>query len=525
MFNAINPYNPFQNPWGVATKARDNIPQEYIQRGLVLGQKNNPTTTPTGPYAHGNGGLFSVAGQQPQVFSAMMLPLQGVVNDIPLMWQGLGQEYDGPPEFGGLSSPLHTYITGVTAGGLDNIANQPTVACNPGPSGGLLKACTVTMPFGKYRAAFDLNLEKVSMLRDRADPTYLQLMNAAPPSTQLVPSPLGAQGNSNILINEFAKRAYTTAVSWQRLLANRIFSGNPANSAGSDNWQDIEGFDLQINQGNKIDFMTKNVCTSLDSDLKNFASRVVNTGTNGQSCYINLDMLYRYVWWNATRQGLMPVTWKFWMHPNLFDELCKLWPVEQFTEALIAMGAFANGRVTITGGETLEVRDAMRKGSYLPIRGVPIEVVQDDTITETNVTNNAALLAGQYASDVYLVPYTVLGGMPVTYIQPFNQDNSILQSIVTQGRLLRTFTTDGGIFRWYVFEKGPCVQWDVMAMFRARCHMPQLAGRLQNVGYAPLQHVRSWDPNSAYFTDGGRTNVPQTSYYTDYATSVPVVIQ
>ena len=99
-----------------------------------------------------------------------------------------------------------------------------------------------------------------------------------------------------------------------------------------------------------------------------------------------------------------------------------------------------------------------------------------------------------------------------------------MQNIVAEGRLLRTFTTDGGLFRWYVYEKGPCMQWDIMTMFRVRTHMPQLAGRLQNVGYQPLQHVRDWNPSSVYFTDGGRTNVPQTSYYSDWSTSTPVVI-
>lgn len=516
--------NPFANPFNVLQRAQKmaETNQQWVQ-----GQKNNPTINPSGPFAHGNGGLFSVAGQQPQIFSVMMLPMAGLLDDLPIIRDGLGQEFDGGNQnFGGFSSPLHTYFTGVTSGALDSVANQPVNQCDVGPEGGLLKACTVTMPFGKFRASFSLNLEKIATLRDRADPTYLQLQNMAPAQTNLVPSPLGQAGGSNILLNEFSKRAFTTAVSWKRFLASRIYAGNPTNSAGSDNWQDIEGFDLQINTGNKKDAFTNQICTALDSFLFDYGSRVMSIGTNGASLYQNLDMAYRQVWWNASRQGLLPVTWKWVMHPNAFDEICKIWPVEQFTEALLAISQFSGGRVNIDGSETIRMREAMRNGLFLPIRDQMIPVVLDDTITETNVTNNNKLSAGQYASDIYLVPYTVLGAMPITYIQPFNMDNGIMTSTVADGRLLHTFTSDGGLFRWYVYYKGPCVQWDLVTMFRVRTHMPQLAARIQSVGYAPLSHVRSWDPNSAYFVDGGRTNIPQSSFYVDWSSSTtPTVIK
>lgn len=522
-FAQVNPYNPFQNPFGVAQKSRADIPAGWD--GVVqLGQKNNPTVTPVGPYAHGNGGIFAVSGQQPQVFSAMLLPQAGFIDDLPILYSGLGQEYDGGDQagFGGMSAPLHTYITGVTKGAIETVTNQPTQPCDPGPEGGLVKACTVTMPFGKYRASLSMNLEQIATLRDRADPTYLQLMNMAPGQTNLVPSMINSAGNSGMLISEFTKRCFTLATSWKRFLASRTWIGNPTNSAASNNWKDIVGMDLQINTGNKVDVFTSNVCTALNSDIKDFGSRLVSS--NGAVFYTHIDMLWFYLNWNARRQGLGNCEWTLVMRPELFDEVVKIWPVEQYTEALTAIGAFANGRVNIDGSATIQLRDAMRQGSYLPIRGVPVRVIQDDTVTELDVTNNAKLAAGQYSSDIYFVPRTVLGGMPITYIQPFRQDAGLVEQVVAEGRLTRTFTTDGGLFRWYIYEKGPCLQWDIMTMFRVRTHMPQLAGRLQNVAYAPLQHVRSWNPDSQYFFNGGRTNAPQTSYYTEWSTGTPVVI-
>lgn len=528
----MNPYNPFENPFNVASKNRSNIPLSFRQKGIAgtdaeVGYKNNPQgagVSPSGPYAHGNGGIFSVPGQMPQVFSAMQLPMAGLIDDLPILFEGLGQEFDGGSNgFGGFASPLHTYITGVTSGALDNVSNQPTAQCAIGPEGGLLTACTVSMPYGKYRASMSMNLEQIAQLRDRADPTYLQLMNMSPAQNNLIPSLLGQQGSNSILINEFSKRAFNMAVSWKRLLAGRTFQGNPANSTGSQNWQDIEGIDLQVNVGNHKDFITGALCSALDSYLSDFGSKLITQ--NGAAIYAQIDMAMRSLYWNAQREGLLPCQWKIVMHPNLFDELVKIWPVQEYQEALTAIQGYTNGRVVIDGKETVDLRNAMRQGSYLPVRGVPYEVIQDDTITETNVTNNAALSAGQYASGIYIIPYTVLGGMPITYIQPFNQDNGIVDGVVQQGRLLHTFATDAGLFRWYVYYNGPCVQWDVVTRFRVRTHAPQLAARIQNVGYAPLTHVRSYDPSSTYFAGGGRTNVPQTSFYTDWSTtSTPVVI-
>jgi len=530
-----NPYNPFDNPYNVSRKqARNIVPLSFNSKNwagtdeMLQGQKNNPTgqgAAPVGPYAHGNGGLFSVPGQMPQVFSAMTLPMQGLIDDLPILWEGLGQEFDGGDQgFGGFSSPLHTYITGVTSGNLDNFVNQPTLQCAVGPESGLLKACTVTMPYGKYRGSMSMNLEKIATLRDRADPTYLQLMNMAPQQQNLIPG-LTNQGGSNILLNEFSKRAFTLGVGLKRLFASRTFNGNPTNSAGSDNWQDIEGIDLQINQGNKRDVFSSNVCTALDSYLDDMGSAILNSGSNGSILYQRVDTMVRACWWKASRQGLLPCTWKFVMHPNLFDELVKIWPVQEYTEALTAIGAFSNGRVVIDGKETVDLRNAMRQGSWLPVRGVPYEVIQDDTVTETNVTNNNKLNAGQYASGMYFVPYTVLGSMPITYIQPFNWANGIMDDVVQNGRLLHTFTTDGGLFRWYVSYTGPCVQWDTVCRFRVRTHMPQLAGRVQNVGYQPIAHVTSYDPNSQYFVNGGRITGPtgQQSFYTDWS-STPTII-
>ena len=43
---------------------------------------------------------------------------------------------------------------------------------------------------------------------------------------------------------------------------------------------------------------------------------------------------------------------------------------------------------------------------------------------------------------------------------------------------------------------------------------PHLAGRIDNVMYEPIQHLRDSDPDSDYFMDGGVSyrTAPRTSY-------------
>ena len=84
--------------------------------------------------------------------------------------------------------------------------------------------------------------------------------------------------------------------------------------------------------------------------------------------------------------------------------------------------------------DQINLRDTMRGGSYLLIDGIQVPVIQDDGITEETDADNVNILAGQFASDIYFIPLTIRGGQTVTF-------------------------------------------------------MPQLAGRLQNVRYAPLQHT------------------------------------
>lgn len=479
-----------------------------------IGLKHDPSVNPTGPYGHGNGGLFSRPGADPRIFSTIMLPDAGLLDALPTQFDPMAGQ------FGGFDASLNTVITGVTSGNLDNVANQPTAACDPGPQGGLMKLCTFVSPLGTYSGSFTVDLNKMGHLRDYADNPNQTVMNLAKPDGNMIPAMPG--GMFDVVANEVVRRMYQSFVSFKRMLVSRVWVGNPTNSAGSNNWQDLMGMELIVNAGNKVDYQTAAVCTAANSDIKEFGYRTVDD--NAAALYSHLDMLYYYSLWNARKQQLGTPGYVWVMRPELFDEIAKIWPIAEITEALAALGAVTAGRVNLTGNEILAMRNAIREGQYLPIRGQLVPVILDDTITELDSTTSASLIPGRYASDIYLIPMTVLGGFPVTFAEPYNQANAVVERVVAMGGLTHTWTSDGGQVRWYLSAQRNCLQYSYTTSFRIKMLTTQLAGRLQHVAYEPLQHVRSWNPASPYFFDGGGTSFDAAKYYTAWSTGTQVVI-
>lgn len=485
-------------------------PQPQFQQGA-----KHDAGLPVGPYAFQNGGLFAQPGMEPRIFSAMGIAENGLIDALPV----IRTPVDGG--FGGVTSPLYSTFTGVTAGEAELMANQPTQPCDDGAPGGLVKLCTLTSQFGRFRFQIEpLDLELVGDLFPYAN-TNLSLANPMQVSGFGMPE-MVASNTRDVLRNEFVRRAFAAAYSAKRLFANRLYAGNPSTTTSSNYVKDITGLDIQINSGNKRDVFSNNLCTALDSDIKDFGYDRI--GGDGRDIVRYLDSVFAWLEWNAARQGLNPVEWVIAMRPELFDEMVMIWPIRQYQEALAQIAKFANGSLNIAAGDTIAMRDEMRNGRFLTIRGRRVRVILDEFIPERSPNQTPLLINGQWASDIYIVPLTVRGGIPVTYIQPYDMSNPIAESIVNDGRLMATFTSDGGLFRWYTYEKGGCVSWNFATRWRLLMHTPQLAARIINVGYEPLQHFRSTDPTSTYFADGGRTNSGQAlvKFYTDWNGNTPV---
>jgi hypothetical protein len=65
------------------------------------------------------------------------------------------------------------------------------------------------------------------------------------------------------------------------------------------------------------------------------------------------------------------------------------------------------------------------------------------------------------------------------------------------------FWTDRGRYSWAIDNQLWCYELVVKIEPRVVLRTPQLAGRIDNVLYEPLQHVREPFADSAYFYDGG----------------------
>lgn len=480
-----------------------------------IGQKNDPAGTDVAPYLQGPSGLLNRRDIESPLISAILTPMGGVLDAIPVYNAGTP---DG--QFGGEDGVFDTLITGVTSGAADLFANQPTGECADGPVGGLLKLCKIANTFGRYR----IGVREVSMTRAGRHtavgyPHMLQVLNS-PALQQIFGVTATTPTLQNAIANEWYSRMFESAVSFRRMFSQRIWIGSPANNSGQR--RDIVGLDIHINQNNKVDADQSAICTAANSDIKNFGFSLVGAAARDIAQYIEMAM--DFVLHIADQTGLSPIDGVIVMRPELWREICNVWPVRQYQHALAQINLFTNGRVMVNATDAQAIRNQMIETRLLPIKGRMWRVITDDGISELDVNTAAQLAAGQYASDIYFIPTSVMGGYPVTFFEHFNHNNAqeqVLQNIAGQ----LTFTTDNGLFRWYINFRNGCLNATYEFSPRLRMRTPQIAWRIQNVAYQPLQHFRSPYPASTYFSDGGVTQGdPATPYYSEWSTSSPAAL-
>lgn len=480
--------------------------------GKAVGQKNDPPFSPVGPYLHGPNGLFNRRDRENPVFAAMMTPNMGVADALPVFNGGRFLDNN----FGGTDAAFDSLITGLTAGDLDDFDNQPTAPCEDGPSGGLLKFCTLVNTYGNYKMSTrELEMDRSGRVADMVDAMAVQVANQFPQGIFAMPSETPSLQNA--VNNELAMRIWEMIMSFQRMFAPRVFIGSPANNDGEK--RDIVGLDIHINAGNKIDATFQTVCTAANSDVKNFGNVVVSSQSANLMRYIEMADLY--VTYKARRQGLGTPEYIIAMRPELWFELSQVIPIQKYLQVLGTINGITNGRATVNMNDVYNERNAIRESMQIPVNGRMVRVVLDDTIVETNLGNLGGVPT--YSSTVYGIPLTVLGGVPVTFWEYFNHAN--LQEQVVQSRVGGlTWITDGGQWRWFSdFSKG-CLKLNAKFSPRLRMRTPQIAWRINNVAYAPLQHLDTWNPDSVYHTDGGVTSGGDPRYYSSWSPSAPATL-
>jgi hypothetical protein len=173
--------------------------------------------------------------------------------------------------------------------------------------------------------------------------------------------------------------------------------------------------------------------------------------------------------------------------------------------------------------DMIRMRDEMRNGHYLLIDGAQIPVITDDCMNEDNHAVNGSTPIGGFSSDIYIVPFTARGGTIRTlYWEYYDYRNDTLPS-AADVRASNFFWSDSGVFLWGL--KAPdnwCLEVISKVEPRLILRTPQLAGRLQNVVYVPLQHADDPLPSQNYFVNGGvSTGRPAPSPYSEWNPAGP----
>jgi len=282
----------------------------------------------------------------------------------------------------------------------------------------------------------------------------------------------------------------------------------------TDAWQgtvaagSFPGLMYQVATG-QVDAATNTACPSLDSDIKDFNYNNVCGSTLDIVEYLSAMMYFLESL--AADTGLAPVKWVLAMRPQLWFELSACWPCSYLTNRCTTANVGYNASV-INDNVNVAMRDDMRAKMSIPVNGVWYDVVVDTGIYETTEEFGGGLLAsGQFASSIFAIPITMLGGFATTYREYVDYRQAAPDVAYLRG-MNRWFNTDMGMYSWAYDDLRWCYVLSLKTEQRVVLRTPQLAGVIQNIAYSPLQHLRDPGPASAtnpYIVDGG-ISLPST---------------
>lgn len=480
----------------VLSQAIDVVLRAYGNQGeKSLGFKHNATGVPaTVGFMHGPGGLLTFPGVDPDVFTTMVGFGSSILNELST----------SPSVY---TNNVYEVITGISAGS----GAEPTAICGPAPIGGVISGGKVTAPFGFYkRQTREVNIQRLGQRINRADPVDLRLLGSTGGSTPWTSSMFPA-GN-DILINEMSTVFWERAVALDRLLRKQIWVGNPANNHADGTYKEMAGFNLQLNTGWK-DAETGNTLASLNPTILPFAFHRIDNGTYGLELVNKLQAMLHYAQDLAQRTGMMPVRWALAMRPALFYELTRYYACAYLTGVCSITnptgGVYSQ---VIDNGDITQMRDEMRAGNFLFIEGQRIPVITDDAIAELNTGTSASVPSGCFASDIFLIPFSVMGGRSVTYLEYFDYGNPSITKLLAQPGAIGQVTANGAFFETMDQIRG-CFVFQAEIQPRLVIRTPWLAGRITNVVYCPLLSPREPFPEDPYFVTSGEQARPGPSVW------------
>jgi hypothetical protein len=461
-----------------------NISDNDILRVLSKALSTKEATgTPAGPYLHGPGGMFGIAGIDRDIISARVQPI-GLASMLPAV----------PSVY---MNPLFGYITGFLAG----TGTEPDGVCSEPPAAGRMKTCLQTAQFGRFsRKTRELDIDRVGQLTNRGEMTDLRIVNDPLVNDLGGIFPNLPQQQQMLAGRDVLERMLEVGIEFQNWLCRTLWTGNPQNNTANGGYKEFPGFTTLVG-ANKVDAETNVTCPALYSDVKDYQYKQVASDV-APTIDRYISELFRILGRNAQGMNFGMVEWVIAMRTDLFYELTAFWPCKYSTDRC------TNTAIDRTADlyQMTQLRDDMRNGNYLLVDGVKRPVVLDDCIPEFSSGDTVRVPVGCYSSDIYIIPLTVRSGVPVTFWEYYDYSaNPGTMTAVNDGRASNRFWTDGGRYMWTWAEYNWCITHMMKVEPRVVLKTPQLAGRLNNVVYCPLQHSRNANPSDPYFMDGGNT--------------------
>jgi hypothetical protein len=443
----------------------------------LLARRKTITGTPDAQSIFGPGGLFSNFGLDNVVINASLAP-KGIDRVIPAI---------GSVEL----NPIYAFITGID----EDEGTEPSGVCDDAPSG-VLEVCHQTAQFGRYtRSSKEMEVNTLMQVLNGHLTTDLQLLGSVlGDGHQFMPQAMNDKGSW--LGSMVRAQLVIAGQLLQHKLARQLWVGDPSNNSVAGGYKEFPGLDILVDVG-KIDAFTGTACQALDPDVKDFDYEAVDSTT--KDIVIYMTYVTRWVKHVAGRTGLDPVTWAWVMRPELFSELLQVWPCRYLTNR--CENSAGTAIAIINDATNVTLRQEMHNGEFLWIDGVKWPVLLDDGILEQNSATSKDLDPGEFASDLYLLPFKIQGGRPVLYWEYIDYSRSMADLSFLQGR--QFWQTDGGRFMWAMQQLNYCFKFQAKVEPRVILRTPQLAGRIKNVKYSPLQHMRDPFQDSPYRKKGG----------------------
>ena len=461
--------------------------EQLAQQLLSLAEKQGPTGTPSHQQMHGAGGIFSTLGIDQTVINAHISP------------SGLDQALTA---FGTVyTNPIFPFLTGFD----DDGAEETQGPCDNCP-GGVIESCNQVATFGRIcRSSQEIEVNQIVEMLNRGETTPLQLIGQVLTPGGMTPQISTPQGWINYVTQA---QMVTIGVLFQRKLSQMVWQGDPANNTAG-GYAEFPGLDMLISTG-KVDAITGTACAALDSDIKDFKFNSLYGTTPDITMYVSMmEFMLRS---NASRMGLEPLEMVIVMRRELFFELSAVWPCRYLSSRCADTPA---ATMVINDNVNVTMRDNIRNSLTLPINGRNYRVILDDGIYEENSTTSAELAAGEFASDISFVPLRA-AGRTVTYWEYKNYQGAVSEVSQFAGRSNPYWVSDGGRYMWILEHLNWCFY--IMGKVEPRIILrtPQLAGRIENIKYSPLQHLRSPFPDSPYFAKGGVESYEAPYHYSEW---------